>query len=244
MPKTTRQQTKAKTHKPETMQEREAKFWIFIGTNGTGKTTTMKKFLVANKRNLILPANSIDKAWSGFTKIKPTNSFELDPNDFRGKRQLRVWRLPKMNSFTGDRVLDLSSIKEDADLKGLFACITNISKPFVNGGLFIDDFKNWIYTKGSLPFTVRKLFNDRRHRMLDIFMASHSFQDVNGDLIQFNPKFVIFKTTLPPNETVQKKIANFQELLDTIARVNRIAQTKPHYSELFTPIGAEQSAGF
>jgi hypothetical protein len=227
-----------KSQKP-TMNNRQAQLFIFIGTNGTGKSTAMKAFLAANKRNLIMPANALDPAWASFPKIEPTSTFVLDPDDYRQKRKRREWKLSKMNTFSGTKVLNVNSLKKDADFKSLFSYITDTNKPYVNGGIFIDDFKNWIYTKGSLPIHVRRLFNDRRHRMIDIFMASHSFQDVNGDLIQFNPRLIVFKTTLPPNETVEKKITNYPQLLELIARVNQRAIKNPHYCEEFIPAGVE-----
>jgi len=218
------------------MVAREAQFYILVGTNGTGKSTVLRKFLAANKRNLIIPANHYDPAWSKDDKIVPTSRFITDPNDFKQLRKIRDWNIPRLQTFAGNKVLETSVLMEDKDSQNCFAKVCDPKTGFKNGGLFIDDYKNWIYSKGTLPRIVRQTFGDRRHRMIDIFMATHSFQDVNADLLQFNPRIVVFRTTLPPNETVAKKMQNFSKLQEIIERVNRIAETKnKHYCEVFIP---------
>lgn len=217
-------------------QYRAAEFMIATGTNNTGKSTLFKGLLKVNARNLIIPANAFDPAWSGMPKIVPKSKFVDDPRDWRGKRKIRTWSIPGIHSFTGSKVLDISEVETDEDAQSLFQFIANTNKGMRKGGLFVDDYRNWIYTKGSVPRWVRKMFNDRRHRELDIFMASHSFQDISGDLIQFSPTMIIFRTTLPPNESVAKKIINFPDMQATIDRVNKIGAEKgpnPHYCEKF-----------
>jgi hypothetical protein len=214
---------------------RMAEFLIFIGTNGTGKSFNQKKFLPVNNRNLIIPANGRDKAWHGFTKLTPKFRFETDPNDPKQKRQHKVWYIPGINSFKGVRVLDVDVLETDEDCLSVFRAVCHRQTGFIKGGLFVDDFKNYIFTKGTLPRYVRNLFNDRRHREVDIFMASHSMQDINGDMLQFNPKIVIFNTTLPPNDTVMGKIANSAQLMETYERVRHKATKNQYYYEIFIP---------
>ena len=94
---------------------------------------------------------------------------------------------------------------------------------FKNGGLFIDDYKNLI--KGhSLKNEVRQLFDNRRHYMLDIFISTHSFQDLTSELLAFSPWFLIFYTTTPVNKNLLDKINNKKGLLDTIKKVNAMAK--------------------
>ena len=49
---------------------RLAKFYILVGTNGTGKSTVMKKFLSVNERNLVIPPNRFDQTWDDVPEIK------------------------------------------------------------------------------------------------------------------------------------------------------------------------------
>ena len=59
---------------------------IITGFLGAGKTTLLKKYLRANQRNLILPANSFDPAWKSYPKLKPKRIKIIDPKDVNEKR--------------------------------------------------------------------------------------------------------------------------------------------------------------
>ena len=212
---------------------RTAGLYFLFGTNGTGKSTLMKQFIGANNRNLIIPANSLDKAWAKFHKIKPKFKWITDPEDYKAKRKVKRWYVPNINNYNGTAVLDLSEIENENQIMQLFKLICSTKNGFRGGGLFIDDFKNYIKTKGTLPHYVRKMLGDRRHREIDLFFATHSIQELNSDFVQFNPKLVIFNLTLPPNEAVEKKISNYDQLLETIARVKQKAKSNPYYYEGF-----------
>jgi hypothetical protein len=212
---------------------RLAKFMILSGTNGTGKSTVQKQLTKVNKRNLIIPANPYDKAWNKLPKIKAQYKFVPDPKDPKGKKQILRWYLPNMNKYSGTKVLDTSLMVEmDEEPRKIFRYICLY---FVNGGLFVDDYKNYIHASGILPNYVTRLFRDRRHRGVDIFMASHSLQDINGEFLQFDPELLIFRVTRPINKTVRDKIENSRELDKIIARVKQKSKTDPYYCERFRP---------
>lgn len=207
-------------------------FYLFEGTNGTGKTTQMKKLLSANRRNLIVPANRLDTAWHGYKELKWAFKWVTDPNDFNGKRKIKKWYLPELNTFSGTRVLHI-----DEPWQFQFICET--STGIKNGGFFIDDYKNHIKSAGILPNYVRKLLGDRRHRMLDIFMASHSLQDINAEFMQFKPVLFMFNCTRPPNKSVLEKTQNSVELIKAYHHVremnSRLPDDKQHYFVKFNP---------
>ncbi len=206
---------------------------ILSGTNGTGKSTVMKKLLEINSRNIVIPANPYDKAWSSFPKLKPKHRFVLDKKDPKQKRQIMDWYIPNLNTFKGTKVLDVTEMEAmDEDPRIIFKYLCH---KFNNGGFFVDDYKNYIHSAGTLPNYVTRIFRDRRHRMLDIFMASHSLSDVNGEFIQFNPKLLIFKVTRTLTQSVKDKFENHKELDQVIARVKKKARTNPYYHELFIP---------
>lgn len=205
---------------------RKAVLFAFVGSNGTGKSTTMKRMLELNRRNLIVPSNRLDSAWNQYPELVPEVFLEDDPWNPGKKR--RAFRVPDMATFTGTRVLH---IDDPAQLNA----ITDERHGFKNGGLFLDDFRNYIPSKGNLPPHVAKIFTGRRHRMLDIFMACHAFQDLNMQLMQFEPELYVFRTTLPPNEAVEGKVAKWEALLATVERVNRKAASSPYYFERFIP---------
>lgn len=215
---------------------RQPFFKIFIGTNGVGKSFTAKKYTAINKRNLILPANKLDPAWHGFKELKVDRRKVLDPNDIKEQRQVWQYYAKEMQSFKGTRVLHIDQYdKEKQEFKDLITPVNS----YVSGLLLIDDFKNYLATKGTIPSYMRRIFNDRRHRKLDIILASHSLGDINADFIQFNPEITLFKCITPPNKTTLERMANPQKLLDTWKRVNEKnkqleAQGKPpRYYETF-----------
>lgn len=214
---------------------RQAAFYILVGTNGTGKSTFLKKLLKINDHNLILPAGPFDPAWDGFEQIAPESTFITDPRDFKQQRKIVDWSVPKINAFKGDRVLKTIDIATDADQVIIWKKIASQKTGFVSGGLFVDDFKEWIPAQGNIDKTSRSLFVSRRHRGIDLFFACHSFQDVNGDLIKFNPIFIVFETSLPANDSVKAKTGNYSELEACMKRVNERAKINPHYCEQFIP---------
>mgnify|MGYP000486458396 CR=1 FL=1 len=198
---------------------RKSEFFIEIGTNGVGKSYQMKKFQKINKRNLVLPSNKIDNTWDDNQELKIIEDWKKDPNDYNQKRMKKYFRVPKMQSFKGNKKIFL-----DFNSKTMFADLfTHDLTSFKNGGLFIDDYKNLI--KGhSLKNEVRQLFDNRRHYMLDIFISTHSFQDLTSELLAFSPWFLIFYTTTPVNKNLLDKINNKKGLLDTIKKVNAMAK--------------------
>jgi len=210
------------------MSEREGVIIIFIGTNGVGKSTAMKEFLPVNKRNLILPANRNDPAWHGNTELKDV--CRQVPNKYTGKDGPE-FSYPEIGKFKGNKVVHVDSTYRNE----MFQPICHTQRGFTNGGLFLDDFKNYIPAKGSVPGYVRNLFGGRRHLGLDIFMACWSFSDINIDFWTFNPQLVVHRTTMAPNNSVRDKIGQdkYNELCEMVARVNKAAKNDYYYSEIF-----------
>lgn len=196
---------------------RTAKFVVFIGTNGTGKSTIMKKFLNFNRRNLIIPANSYDKAWDNIPELKVV-----------WIEAQKKYIIPEINTFQGTKKIIIYDPK-------IFKAVTDQYNGFKNGGLFMDDFKNYIPSKGSLPPDVNRLFSDRRHKMIDIFCATHSFQKINADLFDFSPTIFCFNTTRPLADYLVQKVGNFEGLKTVYDRVKLKAKQNPHYFEIFDP---------
>ena len=193
---------------------RKAFLYLFIGTNGTGKTTRIKELVEEiGSRVLIVPSNRLDDAWKGIPEL--TMRVFQDEDPISGK-PIKAIRCPEMATFSGTRVFHIE------DPRYLDA-ITDERHGFKNGVLVLDDFRNYIPSKGQLPPAVVKMLVGRRHRMLDICMAAHAFQDMNLQLMQFSPELYVFRTTLPPNDAVEGKVADWQGLLDVASRVNRIA---------------------
>jgi hypothetical protein len=216
--------------------DRQPYFKIFIGTNGVGKSFQAKKHTEIRLRNLILPANKLDPAWHGIKELKFERKVIIDPDDVKGKRQIFKHHASQMETFKGTRVLHVNQYDKH---KKEFIDLVSREDSYTKGLLLIDDFKNYMSTKGTIPSYMRRIFNDRRHRKIDIILASHSLGDINGDFIQFNPEIRLFKCATPPSKSVLEKMANPQSLIDIWKHVN--AENKkleqqgkpPRYSQPF-----------
>jgi hypothetical protein len=208
------------------MSTREATLKIRIGTNGTGKSTWMKKYLQVNERNIVIPSSPDDTAWHGLPELKWTVIQELD--QFSGRMVPRV-HFPDMANFTGTRV-----VQHKGDLR-IFNGIIDSTHGFKNGGLFLDDFKMYVYSKGTITKEANALFIGRRHRMLDIFMACHSANDISADFIRFNPELIVGYTTLPANDNTLAKMPNgglYQQTEERVQATNlKQPEGKRFYAE-------------
>lgn len=211
--------------------ERQAELAILIGTNGTGKSTALKALLKMNVRNLIIPSSRSDTAWQGVPELETYVTYGPDPDNPR--REIPIPRIKELGSFTGNRVLHV-----DGNAR-LFDAVCDPRTGYFNGGLILDDFRRYIYTKGTLRSTVDGLFINRRHRMLDIYMACHAFQDISADVFRFDPMLYVGYTSLQPSEAVRGKVRRWEQLLQVIDRVNRTNQQRPEgqrwYKEAFNP---------
>lgn len=187
-------------------QGRIVLFNLFVGMNGSGKSHQMKKWLRLNKRNLILPASRADKQWSGIPELLPQMIFVLDPMDPSGKRKRAQWVIPELGSFTGNRVIHIEG--SDAQRTGVFNAIVHPQHGYHDGGMFMDDAKNYIRTKGNIPGNVRTFFGNRRLHMVDIFMAAWQYHDINADFYGFGPQLFVFNVEREPNRIVLEKMSD------------------------------------
>ena len=200
------------------MSTREATLKIRIGTNGTGKSTWMKKYLPVNGRNIVIPSSPDDTAWHDLPELTWTVIQREDPFS---KKMVPHVHFPEMATFTGTRV-----VQHKGDLR-IFNGIIDPTHGFKNGGLFMDDFKMYVYSKGTITKEANALFIGRRHRMLDILMACHSANDISADFIRFNPELIVGYTTLPANDNTLAKMPNGEAYKATEQRVQAINLQRP-----------------
>lgn len=206
--------------------------WFFVGANGTRKTTNIKKAIMKPLgvvggqkvvRNLILPANRDDKAWHGIPELKPAVTRRW--NDLKGKYE-RVYFIPGINNYTGNRVVFI-------DRPEIFDAVIHPDHGFKNGGLVLDDFKNYVPSQGLVKEELRKLLGGRRHRMVDLFWAAWTFQDVNAELLGFQARVFVFYITRPPNQSVKQKFPDFDRLYATWRRVYDANKNLPEDQRLY-----------
>ena len=225
------------------MAERKAILIVMIGMPGTGKSYSMKQLAQINKRNLFLPSNAMDDMFTkgDWPMMMPEFGWADNPDTENGKPRIKRWDLKGMNEFTGNRVLDLSAFRGDRDRSSFLDSISNTRSCFLNGGLFIDDFKSYIPARGLLSYPVATLFRERRHRMVDIFLACHDWNEINAEIISMGAEFLVKATKTKPRGAALEKIYNSDELMDVIDRVNRksrethIDPLNQYYCERFFP---------
>lgn len=201
------------------MSTREAAFRIYIGTSGTGKTTDLKTLLTPKRRNLVVPSGRDDTAWHEFEPLE-WKVIQVEDEMRPGKKVPKVV-VPELNTFTGTRVLHVDGKQQ------VFDAIIDSVTGYRNGRLVLDDFRNYIYSAGNLRHEVSALFRNRRHKMLDLFLACHSPEDVSRQMLALNPLLIIGYTTTMPTDTSIAKMPNGQALLDTIALANRENLKRP-----------------
>ncbi len=179
---------------------RYPKVICLIGTNGTGKSTIQKKFFTFRERNLVVPANLYDNAFDELEYIQ-------DQAEIR--------------NFTGTKKI---VIEEETD----FIELIDYKNGLKDCGLFLDDFRNYIPATGpKLRQPIRKLFSDRRHRGIDIYLSTHSPRQIHPDIFSYNPTIFLFKTTEAFPDSLAQKIPNLEKLRIGQRRVNLLSKKNP-----------------
>jgi hypothetical protein len=211
------------------------KYDIFIGVNGTGKTTVIKKLIAPYRRVLIVPSSVYDirESWAGYRTVRPAlKEFE---DKKRGKKR-KAWFVPGLNRISEKTVLDLSELRTAEDQKEVMDSITsNLGDGFEHGYLVIDDTKNYIPSGGDLPHLFKQLLISRRQRRVHLAFAYHSIPQINPDLLTYGPRFFLFRTDRAPSGEVLSKFNNPEAFEELRRHVNETAQTKPHYFQPFQP---------
>lgn len=204
---------------------------IAVGAPGTGKSTLAAELMQYSERTLVIPANVADaaKAYPGIPSLAVKGIYEADELDPKGKERLQIIA-PEITTFKGTRLLHV--VEDDRR----FSAVVHPYKGYRDGLLVLDDMKKYIPNKGDLPKRVVNYFSDRRHNCVDVYIALHNFDDVARQWYGWGAELVIFRTDLPPGDAVKKKVRNYDQMLEVIERVNRIAQNgEPHYCEHFLP---------
>lgn len=99
----------------------------------------------------------------------------------------------------------------------------------VNCLFVIDDARQWLTSgRGQMSGSLRYLFAERRPRNIDLIIISHGFGDFSADLLDFNPRFVLFNFTgIFPKRLVSdsEQYARFKAAIDN---VKKQAKTDPY----------------
>ena len=146
------------------LETREAQLNIVLGTNGTGKTTLLKKIVLAalknNERVLIVTPDFVE--WTNIQQIK---GMSTTLKKFKGARRI---------VYDNDETLQ------------------SIMDHFGNGLLIYDDCRS--YFRSNIGEKIREQFIRRRQHKLDIFFVGHGFTEVPPVVFTFANNIILFKT--------------------------------------------------
>lgn len=152
------------TKKGKNTEPRRAKLLIFLGFNGTGKTTALANLVYsctkAGQRVLIITPDDIE--WSTVP--------EIDLSDINEIRKFKTVRK--------------AIFKEDFTLDQI--------KHFKNGLLIFDDCRS--YLRANTDSKIHDLLIRRRQRMVDVVAVGHGFTEVPPKFFTFASEIVLFKT--------------------------------------------------
>lgn len=179
---------------------------IVLGTNGTGKTTFVKKLVVSElkkKDSHILIVVPDDMEWNTVEFVHP--KFPERIERYVGARKIIYF----------DGLLDI------------------IRDRFRNGLLVFDDCR--AYFKSSLDSDLHSLLIRRRQQMIDIVAVGHGFTEVPPKMFTFSTHIVLFNT-LDNIAQRKQVVRNFTELEEAQTRVNERAIKDPHYFEIIKTV--------
>jgi hypothetical protein len=174
-------------------------FAILLGTNGTGKSTVLRKIADASKKRvLVIPSNLAEHTFQDYPQILPH----------------------QILSFTG-RARLLCYTEEE------FAWV---AKRVENCMLISDDFRNYL-PKPQMNPDVRRMFIDRRHKKIDIYMAAHGFTQVPPELFSWVNYVFLFKTNDNPKRHANK-LLNLAAVMESQQKINQEFEKNPYYFEI------------
>jgi len=185
-----------------------------IGTNGTGKSTYMKKFIDRypdHKDVLLTMDDDSETMWDYLTEITP----EQIPY-FEGKAK----------SF-----IDFSKKEKNFYLEQIYNGFGKRNGQY-NGGLWCVDDAMTVF--GTRDESVMRIFKKRRQRKLDIMINCHGASEYPVSLFKNTTHFVIFKT-VDSYDLITKRMNKevSEKFVRAINYVNERAESDPYFKLIF-----------
>jgi len=191
-----------------TEETRTPKQIIVLGTNGTGKTTFVKKLVISElkkKNSHILIVVPDDMEWNTIEFVHP--------------------KFP-------ERIERYVGVRKIVYFKGLLSII---NERFNNGLLVFDDCRK--YFKAALDEELQGLMIRRRQKMIDIITVGHGFTQVPPAMFTFSTHYVLFRTkdNIRRRKDVIGE-EDFEALEEAKIRINNNAIKEPHYFEIIKTV--------
>jgi len=203
---------------------RRCELGVIVGPPETGKSWLMLDNLKLNKKNLVFASSGYDKAWNleNLKKLGFKGSI-FAPKDSDIKTAYKV-----LKDFKEGVLVIVPDNFTGYDLGTLF--FQNCARYFVNGGLFVDDSKTWILSKGNINTNCEKILIDARHKMTDVWICLHGLKDILGDIMTKKPTLYIKNTSVAvPKKLLDQLEPEQQTELLKVVKLVKEGATKNKY---------------
>jgi ABC-type sugar transport system ATPase subunit len=183
-------------------ETRTPKQIIILGTNGTGKTTLVKKLVInelKKKESQVLIVVPDDMEWNAIPWVNPRFPTRIE-NYVKARKVIYF-----------DGLIDI------------------IRERFRNGLVVFDDCRS--YFTAALETDLHSLLIRRRQQMIDIIAVGHGFTEVPPKFFTFATHYGLFKTIDNINKR-KYDMQNFELMKEAQSRINQKALIDIHYFEI------------
>ena len=180
--------------KQKKIKERKAFNIVVTGINGTGKTTIIKKFVIAAL-----------KAGQRVLVVTP------DPAEWTTLPEIHERFRERIEWYKGGRRM----IYQKGDLK-------LINDYYRNGLLVFDDCR--VYLDAKTSDEIHTVLIRRRQFMLDLIFVAHGFTEIPPKFFTFADHFIIFKTLDSIDVRKQQLGSSFKNIKKVVEDVNQEAE--------------------
>lgn len=183
---------------------------IVLGTNGTGKTTFVKKLVISElkkKDSHILIVVPDDMEWNTVDFVHP--KFPERIERYVGARKIIYF----------DGLLDI------------------IRDRFRNGLIIFDDCRAYWNKPNAVEGELHSILIRRRQQMIDVAFSVHGFTELPPKMFTFTTHYVLFRTK--DNIDRRKNVIggdDFSILKEAQTRINEKAIKDPHYYEIIKTV--------
>jgi ABC-type sugar transport system ATPase subunit len=182
---------------------RSTKLTLIIGTNGTGKTTLLKKILATippHAKTLILMPDYTE--WQNVSsEINLENKQEIATLEGRAK-----------SALTNSQIKLIKNLQY-----------------FTQGTLIFDDCRGYLTKRENQHLNT--LLIRRRQMQNDLFFVIHSFTHIPTNIYAYASDIFLFRTTERITQPVREKLIDANKMIEAQKRVNQAATQNPYFYE-------------
>ena len=185
---------------------RDSQLNVFIGFNGTGKSTLIQK-------NIDVEVN-----------VRDGRALIVTPDPFEWKQY------PEIDLRDPDCFCKISEPTKLVYAPGDLNKIADQYKGFFNGLLIFDDCR--CYMKANVQEALRTLVIRRRQRSHDIIAAGHGFTEIPPVFFTYSNRYALFYTQDNVDRRKEEIGSSFLFVKKAVEDVNKMYSKNPHYCKI------------